>query len=83
MNPRRMIALAMLPMLCLVAGARGYDVKSPDGRIAFTLSLDDSGKPVYAVRAGGATVVGPSVTGFAAEPGAAPAYASLKKAGGL
>ncbi len=78
-----MIALAMLPMLCLVAGARGYDVKSPDGRIAFTLSLDDSGRLVYAVRAGGATVVGPSVTGFAAEPGAAPAYASLKKAGGL
>ena len=69
--------------MCTAAGARGYDVKSPDGKIVFSLSLDASGRPVYAVSAGGATVVGPSVTGFAAEPGAAPAYASLKKAGGL
>ncbi len=83
MNLRRITALAALLGLCLAAGARGYDVKSPDGKTVFSLSLDASGRPVYAVRTGGTTVVGPSVTGFAAEPGAAPACTSLKKTGGL
>ena len=75
--------MAALLGLCLAAVARGYDVKSPDGKTVFSLSLDASGRPVYTVRTGGVAVVGPSVTGFAAEPGAAPACTSLKKAGGL
>ena len=75
--------MAALLGLCLAAVARGYDVKSPDGKTVFSLSLDASGRPVYTVRTGGVAVVGPSVTGFAAEPGAAPACTSMKKAGEL
>jgi len=83
MNLRKITAITVLSMLCLVAGARGYDVKSPDGKTVFSLSLDASGRPVYTVSARGEKVAGPSVTGFADEPGAAPAYVSMKKVGGL
>ena len=82
MTAHRLLLLTALA-ICLTAQAREYSVKSPDGSIVFSISLNEAGSPVYAVTAAGKAVIDPSVTGFAATPDAAPAYSSLKKEGGL
>lgn len=49
--------------MCSCSPRQSDSVTSPDGRIAFTLSVED-GTPAYSVSYGGKTVIKPSTLGF-------------------
>jgi alpha-glucosidase len=49
------------------AAARPLELRSPDGRIAATVSVTAEGQPTYSLRFNGETVLAPSVLGLAFE----------------
>lgn len=49
------------------AAARPLELRSPDGRIAATVSVSTEGQPIYSLRFNGETVLAPSVLGLAFE----------------